>query len=403
MAKRNKTKKISMGESVYYDRKLKKEIKKLMKGFPIVSVTGPRQSGKTTFLQHNFPNYKYFNLENPLTLAMIREDVKGFLNDNPTKIIIDEVQRMPELLSYLQVHVDEMQAMGGIFISGSQNLLVSDKISQSLAGRAGYKVLYPFSLSELKTAELLGNDVFTQILKGGYPSMYTRDIDAQTMFGSYIATYLERDVRAIKEVTNLAKFQKFMQLLAGRVGQILNTASLANDVGIAPNTAEDWISILEASYIVFRLQPYYKNINKRLIKSPKIYFNDTGLLCALLRIDTRTELKSHYAIGGIFENYIITEIIKEVNNKGVNAQLYFYRDSHGNEVDLVIDHGLKQVPIEIKSASGFHPDALRGLKYWRENIDEDASGYLINSGNDKRKVGKDKLLPWFDLSDVSME
>ncbi|MBD3279943.1 DUF4143 domain-containing protein [Candidatus Dojkabacteria bacterium] len=380
----------------YINRSIKKRVDELKRGFPVIVLTGPRQSGKTTFLKHYLPDYTYFNLEFPNTLEMIRTDPVKFLKNNPKNIIIDEVQRFPELLSYIQVHVDERQEMGSIFLSGSQNLLVSEKISQSLAGRAAYQTLLSFSKNELSKSKIeLDQDNF--ILKGGYPALYVRELNQGDYFQQYISTYLERDVRAIKAVQDLLLFQKFMGLLAGRVGQLVSESSLANDVGVSPNTISSWISILEASYIIYRLQPYYKNQSKRLIKSPKIYFNDTGLLCNLLKIDSVDELKLHYAYGSIFENLVINEFRKFQLSKSISDQLYFYRDSNHNEIDLLIDKGLSTIPIEIKSAQTYDSDFSKGLRYWRQNIDSTVGGYVVYSGADTQDIKEDKLVSWLHM------
>jgi len=384
---------------MYIDRSIKQQVLELKKGFPVVVITGPRQAGKTTFLQHNFPKNKYFNLEDPITLQIIKDDPTTFFQDNPSNIIIDEVQRFPELLSHIQVLVDQRQEMGSIFLSGSQNLLLSEKVSQTLAGRAAYQTVLPFSLEELKNADLLGKNRFNQILKGGYPSIYVRDISPNTYFKQYIATYTERDVRQIRNVSELSQFQKFMILLAGRVGQILNVSSLASDVGISPNTAEDWISILEASYVVYRLQPYFKNVGKRLIKSPKLYFYDTGLLTTLLKIHDKESLQSHYLIGNIFENFAVSEFVKAINNSEISAQLYYYRDNHGNEVDLIVDRGDHQIPIEIKLSASYSSDFFKGITYWNEIV-KGNRGYVVYGGKEKIMVKDQIILPWNNLAQI---
>lgn len=385
---------------MYYARHIASQIGSLKKGFPVISVTGPRQSGKTTFLRHQFPDYAYFNLESPQTRDLIASDPVQFLTQNPKHIILDEVQRLPELLSYIQAHVDSRQEMGSIVISGSQNLLISEKISQSLAGRAAYQTIWPFSLSELKQHKLILSNRYSQMLKGFYPAVYSRSISPALYYSQYVATYVERDARLIKNIQNLSQFQKFIGLLAGRVGQVVNVSSLASDTGIAPNTAEDWISILEASYIVYRLQPYYKNTGKRLIKSPKIFFYDTGLLCSLLNMSSTQELSLHFALGGIFENLVVAELKKEISNANKSASLYFYRDNHGNEVDVVIDTGSDLVPVEIKSSATFSHNFWAGLEYWRKHIDAKRTGFVVYGGDKSQKVKTDALVSWRDLTKV---
>lgn len=385
---------------MYYPRQIAAQMSKLKRGFPVISVTGPRQSGKTTFLRHQFPDYTYFNLESPQTRELIASDPVQFLAQNPQNIILDEVQRLPELLSYIQVHVDSRQEMGSVIISGSQNLLISEKISQSLAGRAVYQTIWPFSLSELKRHKLWLSNPQAQMFKGFYPAVYSRSISPALYYSQYVATYVERDARLIKNIQDLSQFQKFMGLVAGRVGQVVNVSSLASDTGIAPNTAEDWISILEASYIVYRLPPYYSNVGKRLIKSPKIFFYDTGLLCSLLNISSVKELSRHFALGSIFENLIISELVKEIGNANKSAKLYFYRDSHGNEIDVVVDDGGRLVPVEIKSSATFSPNFWAGLEYWRQHINAQAKGAVVYGGDTSQKIKTDALVSWKDLTAV---
>lgn len=388
---------------MYFKRNVSSQISKLKKGFPVISVTGPRQSGKTTFLQHYFSDYTYFNLESPQTREFIESDPQQFLKSNPQNIIIDEVQRLPELLSYIQVHVDKQQKMGSIVISGSQNLLISEKISQSLSGRAGYQNIFPFSLKELATHKLNLSNHYKQILKGFYPALYTRDVEPSLFYSRYLATYVERDARLIKNIQNLSQFQKFMGLLSGRVGQVVNVSALANDTGISPNTAEDWISILEASYIVYRLQPYYKNIGKRLIKSPKIYFYDTGVLCSLLNLSSVNELMNHFAVGSIFENFIISEFKKEISETNRSVQIYFYRDNHGNEIDLIIDTGGNLIPIEIKSSTTFSKTFFKGFEYWKKHVDETTQGFVVYGGEDSQKIQDHEIISWMNLQKVFLK
>lgn len=385
---------------MYIPRSIHSKVTNLKKGFPVISIVGPRQSGKTTYLRHKFTDYKYFNLEDAQTLLSIKDDPKGFFIRNPKNIIIDEIQRYPELFSYIQVHVDETQVMGGILISGSQNFLVSEKISQSLAGRAAYLTIYPLNIKEIEDAKLLNQNIYTQILKGGYPAVYTREVSLTEYFSNYVATYTERDVRQIRSITELTQFQNFMILLAGRVGQLLNVAEIARDLGISPHTVEDWISILEASYIVFRLRPYFKNIGKRLIKSPKLYFYDTGLLAYLLKIVDSVQLQNHYLMGNIFENFIISEIFKQTQEVQGRISLNFYRDSVGNEVDLLLDTGIKIIPVEIKASATYHSDFTKGIKSWNELFKSSAPGYIIFTGTEGVQVRNNKLLPWRDLTKV---
>ncbi len=383
---------------MYIERDIKKRIDVLKKGFPVVTLTGPRQSGKTTFLRHNFPNHKYFNFEDPVTLNIVKEDPVTFFTQNPENIIVDEVQRFPEFLSFVQVHVDERKKMGSIFLSGSQNLLISEKISQTLAGRSAYQALFPLSMNELQRARLQSLDKFGQMVQGFYPTLYTRDISPMDYFKQYISTYTERDVRQVRNISELSQFQKFMGLLSGRIGQVLNISSLASDTGVSPNTAEDWLSILEASYIIKRLNPYFKNIGKRLIKSPKIYFLDTGLLVALLNVQNEQQLQSHYLVGSIFENFVISEMLKNIENFGIPAKLFFYRDSHGHEVDVIVDFGLEQIPVEIKLSASYNESFSKNLEQWNKVVNKEHEGFVIYGGEKKIETKKTKMLPWNDFN-----
>ena len=382
------------------------QINRLKKGFPVVVVTGPRQSGKTTLIKNIFPDYQYFNLENPETLGIVENDPAGFININTKKVIIDEVQKIPQLLSYIQATVDEQQMMGNFILSGSENLLLSEKISQSLSGRAAYINLLPLSLEELKSHKQVPDTMYEQIFTGFYPAIYDKDIQPIDYYDQYIATYVERDVKQMSNITNLNVFRKFLALLAGRIGQLVNLSSLANDVGVAVNTIESWISILEASYLVFRLQPYYENYGKRYIKSSKIYFTDTGVACRLLGLTSGQEVSNHYLIGGLFENFIIVELKKHILNHSKSGRLYFFRDSNGNEVDVLIDCGSTQIPVEIKSAATFSTEFLKGLAYWQKlrhdqpHTKQALQGFVIYNGANAHKTHQYELLNWNHLKSI---
>lgn len=380
-------------------------INELRKSFPVIVVTGPRQSGKTTLIREMFPDYKYFNLESPQTLQAVQDDPAGLVNPKTRNIIIDEVQRVPEILSYIQVAVDEQQIAGNFILSGSENLLLSEKIIQSLAGRAAYVNLLPLSYEELKLAGKEHKSIYKQLFTGQFPALYSKKYEPLEYYEQYLATYVERDVKQISNLINLTQFRTFLGLLAGRIGQVVNNVSLANDVGVSPNTIGNWISILEASYIIFRLQPYYENFGKRHIKSPKIYFTDTGLACRLLDLTESDQLKNFFLIGGLFENLIILEIKKYLQNTRPAAKLYFFRDTHGNEVDLIIDQGTTQIPVEIKSGSTFSPSFLKGTRYWSSLLDEKSQkkslpGFVIYSGDQLYKTNEYSLINWQDLSQI---
>lgn len=386
--------------SKFYKRDIDKRVDRVIGGFPVLFITGPRQSGKTTYIKNRFVDYEYFNLESFGDLEHISADPAHFLKEHPKNIIIDEVQRFPELLSYIQVHVDNRQEMGSIILSGSQNILISEKISQSLAGRVAHLQLPPFSMQELAKHKLLEDDVWQQTLKGFYPALYSRKVPIDEFYNSYITTFVERDVRLIKNIGDLSQFRKFMILLAGRVGQVVNISSIANDVGVSPNTIDSWVSILEASYVIFRLPPFFKNIGKRLIRSPKIFFYDSGLLCALLGIDNVKELYAHHARGNIFENAIIAEFKKSKDNYSVSSKLYFYRDSNEVEIDLIIDTGSKFIAIEIKSASMFSQSFLKNFPGIEtvENFSDDK--FVVYSGEKTLTLKNAKVMPWNNLKPI---
>lgn len=352
--------------------------------YPVLTIIGPRQSGKSTFVRMVFPQYRYVSLESLEDKELATQDPKGFFKKYPPPLIIDEVQRVPQLLSEIQVLVDEPNFNSQYILTGSHQLLLMESISQSLAGRTTILSLLPLSLHELKQKDLDNNLEF-RLFSGGYPRIYDKDLDPNQWLRQYIKTYVERDVRALTELKDLDLFQRFLGLCAGRVGQLINWESLANDCGITGPTAKAWLSILEASFILFRLNPHYKNFGKRIIKSPKIYFYDTALLCALLKINEVKNLESHPLKGAIFENFVILEKLKYYFNRGEEAPFYFWRDSKGKEIDLIIDQGQILFPVEIKSSVTFHYSFLDNMKYFNQiqNLDESAvQGELVYGGED---------------------
>lgn len=379
-------------------RTISSKILELREKYPVVSITGPRQSGKTSLAQELFPNYIYYNLENLDSLALAKNDPKNFIKVGSGKrIIIDEVQKFPELLSYIQVEVDSQKIDGQFVITGSQNFSIAESISQSLAGRVANFTLLPLSYSEARGSTYGGlfADSKQSILRGFYPRSLVKDIHPEDFYRDYLSTYVERDVRQIKNVGDLSIFQKFLQLLAGRVGQLVNFSSLANDVGVNYKTIKSWLNILEASYIVYSLQPYYENFGKRVTKSPKIYFYDTGLLCHLLKINSVNKLETHYAYGQIFENFVITEVYKNNFNLRKNEQLYFWRDSNGNEVDMVIDRGENKRGIEIKAGQTFNSEMLKGLLQW-QSLDpkKNIPTNLVYNGKLEQQVNNHEVINW---------
>ena len=315
-------------------RELEPVVRRLTQWFPIVSVTGPRQSGKSTLVRTAFPDYEYINLENVDTLAAAQRDPVAFIRERPRKLIIDEAQLVPELFNMLQVVSDEENVAGQYVLSGSQNFLLLKRITQSLAGRVGILRLLPFSVRELHTTDN-GWSIDELILRGGYPRLYDAKIPLQLYFDSYLSTYLERDVAGYLDVRNVRSYESTIRLLAQVTGNLLNLTRLANDVGVSTKTVRQWLSMLESSYIVFELPPYFANIRKRLIKTPKIYFYDTGLLCHLLGIRTLEQLRTSEYRGAIFENFVIAETVKRHYNAGRTPEMYFYRDTTGKEVGLI--------------------------------------------------------------------
>ncbi len=382
-------------------REIEQKLLALSEKFPVVAVIGPRQSGKTTLVRATFKDHSYVNLEEPDTRLFAVGDPRGFLQTTP--MVIDEFQRVPELLSYIQTVVDSDNRPGRIILTGSQNFLISEKISQTLAGRVAILKLLPFSIDELSSEERYrGLDRYDLIYKGFYPPVYDRDIDPLDWFPNYISTYVERDVRQIKNITDLNRFTLFMKLLAGRVGQLLNYTSLAVETGISPNTARDWIGMLEASFVVFTLQPWHANINKRLVKQPKLYFVDPGLAVALLEIRSVEHLKTYHQAGSLFENMMIVELLKHRFNRGLQNNLFFLRDSTGREIDCLLDHGTTRDIVEIKSGMTVNKDFFAALDYY---AGFPALGvrnrYLIYGGDERRQMGDTPVLPWKSVREVS--
>ena len=364
----------------YLDR-----LENLKKIFPIIAVIWARQVWKTTFLKEQFKDYEYYNLESPATLELVKKDPEGFLKQR-SHIIIDEIQKCPILFSCFLEIVDSRDELADFIISWSENLLLSEKISQSLAWRVWYLNMEAFSFSELSKNNLLADDFVEQMFKWFLPRIYDKQADPVEYYDQYIATYLERDVRQIKSVHDLWLFQKFIALLAGRIGQMINYTSLADDVWVEKTTITRWISILEASYLAIELHPYYENFGKRYIKSPKIYFTDTWLASRLLWINSVEELRKHHIVWNLFENMMVMETIKQINIRWTKERIYFYRDSKQNEVDVIIDKANSQIPIEIKSGSSFSRDYAKWINYW----------YKLNENNTNKKPDEGIIIYTWD-------
>jgi predicted AAA+ superfamily ATPase len=345
---------------------------KLARGFPVLALTGPRQSGKTTLARALFPGYAYVSLENPEQREFATSDPLGFLGRFDRGGIIDEVQYCPDLFSYIQSLVDERKRMGEFVLTGSQNFGLLSRITQSLAGRVGLIQLLPFSVGELDRAQVLPESLDRLLLQGGFPPLYDRPLEPETWLPNYAITYLERDVRQLLAVRDLSLFQRFLKLCAARTGQLLNFSALANDCGISHVTAREWLTVLEASYVLFLLRPYHRNFGKRLVKSPKLYFLDTGLAAWLLGIRDAGSLNTHAQRGALFETLVVSEFVKRSFNAGQPADLYFWRDNTGNEVDLLLEAGDKLLPVEIKSGATFVSDWLRAANKWKSFAGEEA-------------------------------
>ncbi len=372
----------------------------LSKKFQIITITGPRQSGKTTLVKSVFPNFSYVSLEEPDIRQFALTDSRGFLSNYSDGVIFDEIQHVPDLFSYIQTIVDN-DPKRQFILTGSSNFLLLEKISQTLAGRTAILHLLPLSYDELSNGGYKFEKYEALIFSGQYPRIFDRKIPPTDFYPSYIQTYVERDVRMIKNIGDINAFIQFIQLCAGRTGQLLNYSSLANDAGVSPNTVKSWISILEASYIVFRLQPHHRNFNKRLVKQPKLYFYDTGLACSLLRIQDEGQISMHFMKGALFENLIINEFIKRNFNLGKRQFPYFWQDNHGREIDCLLEEGERLIPIEMKSAKTIDNSYFDNLKFWYELTKTPTnSGYVVYGGEKSFKSNNGNYVGWRELDQI---
>ena len=384
----------------YISRALTEETFETAKEFKIVCVIGPRQSGKTTLCKQLFTEKAYVNLEDPDVLLVAKTNPKAFLAKYPKGAIFDEVQRIPELFNYLQGIVDSSDEMGQFILSGSNNFLMQQNISQSLAGRVGYIELLPFSISELEASNIKNESLNKQILEGFYPDIICKKSSASRWIGNYIRTYLERDVRLIRNIGDILVFSKFLKICASRTSQLLNMSSIAKELGVEHKTLDAWLSVLESSYILYRLPPYFNNFNKRLIKSSKIYFYDTGIVCHLLGIRSVEGLQKSNYYGAIFENLIVSEIIKNRKNKEQFGDVYFYRDSTGNEVDILIENEGNLIPIEVKSAVKIQKEHHKNLKWFQKVFRQDG-GILLYAGDQNESFPNEiEQLSWSNVKDL---
>jgi predicted AAA+ superfamily ATPase len=376
------------------ERILSNKIKYLFQRFPVITLTGPRQSGKSTLTKMLFPELPYVNLEDINSFSFATEDPQGFIQKYKNGAVIDEIQKAPQLFSAIQVEVDRQNKNSLFILTGSQNFLLLEKVSQSLAGRTAILHLLPFSLEEIQNKNLNKNlSLEDHIFSGGYPRIIADQAPVNDWMRAYIQTYVERDVRSLKNITDLYGFQRFMKACAARIGAPLDYSSLGNDLGLSHNTIRSWVDVLETSFVVYRLQPHFKNYQKRLTKTPKLYFYDTGLACSLLNIQTSAELEHHALRGPLFECFAMSEIKKYFYHRGLEAPLYFWRDRKA-EVDCLIEAGLDRiVAIEMKSSQTLHGDQFASLHYWLD-LAQQASGHMIYGGNEKQSRPRATVWPW---------
>ena len=380
----------------YIHRVIEKEIIEMSSQYPVVTITGPRQSGKTTLSRQLFKDLPYFSFENPDIRLFASNDPRAFLARNQSGAILDEIQHVPELLSYLQQHVDDNRDKVKYILTGSNQFSLLNNVSQSLAGRTAILKLLPLCFAEISDLKELETEEI--VLRGFYPGVIANKLDPTKAYRNYYETYLERDLRQLVQLKDLSLFQKFIKICAGRIGNIFNASTIANETGVTVNTIKAWVSILEASYIVTLLQPYHENINKRLIKSPKIYFNDVGLATYLLGIEDTNQLQRDPLRGALFENLVIVEMIKQRYNAGMDSNLFFYRDSHHNEIDIIIKRGNELIPVEVKSSQTFHTSFLKGFRHFDKIFTgRIPSRFLIYDGDMEQNVNQVEVINWRNL------
>lgn len=375
-------------------RHLPQHIQKLASFFPAISLTGPRQSGKTTLLKELYSDYKYVSLENPDVRAFAKANPQDFFREYNDKVIFDEAQRFPDLFSYLQGMIDDDRRPGRFILSGSQNFLMRKNITQSLAGRIGIAKLLPLDHKEQSSANLLPDTKEEAILQGGYPGLIDKDFDKELFFSAYVASYVERDVAELISAANVSQFRQFIQICATYASQTINLAKISNDAGVSVPTVKAWLGILEQSYIIFRLPPFFRNMGKRITKSHKLYFYDTGLLCHLLRLNTELKVRQFPKLGALFENMIIAEAYKSFHHRGREPYFFFYRDNNKNEVDLLTEDGNSVQLWEIKAGENFRPTMIKSLERVANYWDRPASTALIYAGDEEHRFNKSTLINW---------
>lgn len=376
-------------------RTIKTYLEELGTYFPIISLTGPRQAGKTTLLKKMFPEYRYVSLEDPDQQLRALDDPRSFLKQYDYRVIFDEVQRVPPLFSYLQTVVDEDRQVGRYILSGSQNFLLRQNITQSLAGRVGIARLFPLDMEELKVVNLLPKSYEEAIFKGFYPAQFDTGIPPRLFYPSYVSSYVERDVSGLISANNLNTFKRFLQICATYAGQLINYSAIAASVGVSVPTIQSWFSVLEQSYLVFRLPPYFRNFGKRIIKSPKLYFYDTGLLCYLLNMRSTQDVINYYQLGALFENLIIAERMKIGHHRGEEPRLYFYRDSNQLEIDLLEDSASGIILTEIKANRTFKSNMLSNLDKVAAITQQPTQKQLVYGGDTTFEVMGAQVIPWF--------
>ena len=387
------------------ERTLKEKVRQAAGHLPVITLTGPRQSGKTTLCRMAFPDMPYANLERPDLREYAASDPRGFLDGYPDGAVIDEIQKLPELLSWIQVRVDESGRTGEFVLTGSQNFGLLQGITQSLAGRTAVFQLLPCAREEVERFPDPPETLLRTLLTGGYPRLFDQNLERDDWMPGYVTTYLERDVRQIVNVGDLTAFQTFLEMVAGSVGQLLNLTALGSACGISQTTAKSWLTVLEAGYIAFRLPPLHRNLKKRLTKHPKLYFYDTGVVCYLLGIRTPEQLQTHPLRGAIFECWAVSEVLKARVHRGLRERLFFYRDHKGEEVDLVLDLGTSLISAEMKSGKTVPSDAFRTLKSFLRLADLQAGegavldSVLIYGGEERQSRSSGTVLPWNEVAD----
>ena len=383
-------------------RTAEKLVRSYSKQFRALAIVGPRQSGKTTLAKKVFPKKKYLSLENPDERLLAETDPRAFLARFPNGAILDEAQRVPSLFSYLQQILDETKKEGLFILTGSNNFLLQQSVSQTLAGRIGYVDLLPLSYTEIqqfRDIEMTTNEL---ILQGCYPELFDKNRSPAVWYPAYIRTYVERDVKLLRNIENSVLFNRFLQLCAGRTGQLLNVAALSNECGIDVRTVNAWLGILQSSYIIYLLPPFYNSFNKRIVKTPKLYFMDTGLACSLLGIRTVRELRVSHFRGALFETFVIIEMLKKKYNQGSNSKLYFWRDSKGVEVDLLMDMGTSLLPVEIKSGQTFQEAHFQSINQWNGFSDNKGGLLLYDGAQEFRKTNGMDVRNWRTISSLKI-